>query len=519
MTDRPSKRPAADRMWDLVPGWTRFRHQPPEGSKAPDLLRGLIEALGVGIDAVHDDINRLIDDMFVDTCEPRLVPLIGDLVGVQIDPEIPIARQRHQVKYAVHLRRRKGSIEQLEMLGWQLTGFRTTVKEPPSTQRTIFEPQPSAVVNRVPPRSGPGLGSPSPSALPARASAAVIGAVTANVSGTLPPGKLEIAMDVAWPVRRAQVELQRVGPDVHAIDPQRDIGLRRADGTPIFRRNDPAELVGRGLAIEVMLIGADFPVLGALRPSFMSLPDGVPPYVPDHTLAIDPERGRVRGPTAPMPGIRAYRRYRLQFWQPMQAELVVGEPAVVDGGIHTFAGDGRLDGLTDPDGVRLLLGYESHRPTPVHGKSERLLVVREPGHRRHGVAHSPFVLLPPGEPLVRGAPAAEQGLLLDGPGLNRLFSIEDEWGWDRFRTLRLVGDLDREPPGDDTVEVDVARGRFRVGPAHARTKLRVRYHRRYDVDAIKRRGAEGLRRAVPLGRTARLVFRDTAPGRSEEYES
>jgi hypothetical protein len=498
MTDRPSKRAAADRMWDLVPGWTRARHDPPEGSKAPDLLRGLIQALGVGIEAVHADVERLLDDMFVDTCEPRLVSLIGDLVGVQIDPDIPVARQRHQVKYAVHLRRRKGSVEQLEMLGWQLTGFRTTVKEPPSTQRTIFDPQPSAVVNRAP--------------------RAVIGARAANVSGTLPPGKLEIAMDVAWPVRRAQVELQQVGPDVHAIDPQRDIGLRRADGTPIFRRDDSADLVGRGLAIEVMLIGADFPVLGALRPRFMSLPDGVPPYVPDHTLAIDPERGRVRGPTAPMPGIRAYRRYRLGFWQPMRGELVEAEPAVLDGGIHAFASDGRVDGLTDPEGVRLLLGFEGHRPVPV-GLDERLLVVREPGHRRHGVAHSPFVLLPPGTPLAPGVPAAKQGLLLDGPGLNRLFSIEDEWGWDRFRTVRLVGDLDREPPADDTVEVEVARGRFRVGPAHARTKLRVRYHRRYDVAAIKRRGAEALRRAVPLGRTARLVFRDTAPGRSEEYAS
>ncbi len=496
----PSKRPAADRMWDLVPGWTRFRHQPAEGSKAPDLLRGLIQALGVGIDAVHADIDRLLDDMFVETCEPRLVPLIGDLVGVQIDPDIPVARQRHQVKYAVHLRRRKGSVEQLETLGWQITGFRTTVKEPPSTQRTIFDPQPSAVVNRVPPT-------------------AVIGAVAANVSGKLPPGKLEIAMDVAWPVRRAQVELQRVGPDVHAIDSDRDIGLRRADGTPIFRRDDPAELVGRGRAIEVMLIGADFPVLGALRPRFMSLPDGPPPYVPDHTLAIDPERGRVRGPTAPMPGIRAYRRYRLQFWQPMHGELVEGEPAVLDGGIHAFASDGRLDGLTDPEGVRLLLGFEGHRSMPVHGPEQRLLIVREPGHRRHGVAHSPFVLLPPGKPLAPGVPAAEQGLLLDGPGLNRLFSIEDEWGWDRFRTVRLVGDLDREPPADDTVEVDLARGRFRVGPAHARANLRVRYHRRYDVAAIKRRGAEALRTAVPLGRTARLVFRDTAPGRCEEYAS
>lgn len=496
MTMRPSMRPAADRMWDLVPGWTRYRHRPPEGSNNPDLLRSLIEALGVGIDAVRGDIDRLLDDMFVDTCDPRLVPLIGDLVGVSVDPEIPVARQRHQVKYAVHLRRRKGTASQLEMLGWQITGFRTTVKEAPSTERTIFDPQLSARITGA---------------------AAAIGAIAADVSGRIPPATIEIAMDVVWPVRRAQIELAPVGPDVHAIDPHRDIGLRRADGTPIFRRDDPAGLVGPGRAIEVKLIGADFPVLGALRPRFMSLPDRTPPYVPDHTLAIDPERGRVAGPTAPMPGIRAYRRYRLQFWEPTRGELVEGAPAALDGGVCTFASDGGFDALTDADGVRLLLGFEGQRSVPVPTADERLLIVREPGHRRHGRAHAPFVLLAPGAPLAHGTPAAAQGLLLDGPGLNRLFSIEDVWGWDLFRTVRLVGELDVEPPADDTVEVDIARGRFRVGPAHAPGALHVRYHRRYDVAAIKRRGAEALRRAVPLGRTARVVFRDTAPGSSEEH--
>jgi hypothetical protein len=495
MTDLPSTRPAADRMWGLVPGWTRYRHEPPQGTTGPNLLHGVVEALAVGIDAVHDDIARLLDDMFVDTCDPRLVPLIGDLVGASVDPDVPIARQRHQVKYAVHLRRRKGTIEQLEALGWQITGFRTQVREAPSTQRTVFDPQPSARISGAPPPTA--------------------GATAANLSGRIPPGRIEIALDVAWPVRRSQVELQRVGPDVHAVDPRRDAGLRRADGTPIFRRDDPAGLVGDGRAIEVTLIGADFPVLGALRPRFMSLPD-TPPYVPDHTLAIDPERGRVAGPTAPMPGIRAYRRYQLRFWEPMRGELVEAAPADLGDGLRSFAPDGRLDGLTDADGVRLLLGFEGQRGVPVPRADERLLIVREPGHRRHGRAHAPFVLLPPGQPLAHGTPAAAQGLLLDGAGLNRLFSIVDVWGWDLFRTVRLVHDLDREPPADDTVEVDLARGRFRIGPAHVRAALRVRYYRRFDVAAIQRRGAEALRRAVPLGRTARIVFRDTAPGSSEE---
>jgi hypothetical protein len=204
----------------------------------------------------------------------------------------------------------------------------------------------------------------------------------------------------------------------------------------------------------------------------------------------------------------------------MRGELVGGTPTSLGDGVFAFASDARLDGLTDGDGVRLVLGFEGERSVPTPALGERLVIVREPGHRRHGHAYSPFVLLPPGQSLQPGVSAAHQGgLLLDGPGLNRLFSIEDEWGWDRFRTVRLVSELGRESPPDDTVEVDIARGRFRVGPAHGQATLQVRYCRRYDVAAIKRRGVEALRRAVPLGRTAMFVFRDTAPGRSEEFRS
>ncbi|WP_437729240.1 phage tail protein [Sorangium sp. So ce861] len=490
MTTRPSMRAAADRLWELVPGWTRARDEAASG-----LLRGLVDTLGVGLDAARDDALRLLDDMFVDTCDPRLVPLIADLVGVSIDPAIPIARQRHQAKYALHLRRRKGTVAQLETLGWQTTGFRTRVREAQSAQRTVRDPSLSARVSGAPPPA--------------------IGATAADISGRIPAGKLEILLDVAWPVRRAQAELTRVGPDVHAVDPERPVGLRRADGSPIFLRDDPGELVGRGLAIEIDLIGADLARLGPLTPRFMSLPGGAPVYVPDRTIAIDPERGRVAGPTAPMPGIRAYRRYRLHFWEPLGGEAVRGAPAPQGDGVFTFAGDGGLDPLTDPQGVRLRVGFEGERWTPAPTARERLLIVREQGYARRRERVIPFVLLPPGRPLRDDAPAADQGLLLDEPGLSSLFSIEDGWGWDRFRVLRLVPELGREPPPDDTVEVDVERGRFRVGPAHEREPLRVRYHRPYDVAAVKRRGEDALRRSLPLGRSATLVFRDTAPGSTE----
>lgn len=515
MTSRTST-PSAERMWALVPGWTRYRDERDGGG----LLRGLVEALGVGLDAVRADVDRLLDDMFVDTCDERLISLIGDLVGVSIDPNIPTSRQRHQVKYALHLRRRKGTVAQLETLGWQLTGFPTRIYEAPSAQRTVRAPALAARITSTPPddtlpKVEPlATGSPPPDApprvTPPRSARAV------DVSGRIPVGRLRLELDVAWPVQRTQAELTRLRADVHALHPERALGLRRADGTPIFLHDNPAELVGPGLAIEVTPIGADVEPLGRLVPRFLRLKGDAPVYVPDHTLAIDPECGRVAGPTAPMPGIRAYRRYRLSFWEPLGAEAVThNAPLPLGQGAFAFAPDGRTDGLTDAEGVRLRLALEGERDVPRPNEHERLLVVREPGRGHPSRHHAPFVLLSPGAPLRDDEPLDHQGLPLDRPGLNRLFSIEDGWGWDHFRSVRLTADFGREPPPDDAVEVDIDRGRFRVGPAHERAVLHVRYHRPYDITLIKRRALDALRNALPLGRSATFVFRDTAPGCTE----
>jgi hypothetical protein len=485
---------ASDRVWDLVPGWTRFRDE----RDGEGLLKALTEAAGVGLDEARREVERLLDDMFVETCDERLVSLIGDLVGVHVDPTIPLARQRHQVKYALHWRRRRGTVTQIETLGWQIAGFRTRVREAPSTQRTVRDPPLSARVNGEPP------GRP--------------GALAVPVSGMLPGGNLEIVMDVAWPVRRAQVELARLDHDVHAVNSARDVGLRRADGTPIFRRDAPGELFGPERPIYLEALGADFPTLdelgGELRPWFTSLPDGAPIYVPDHAIAIDPERGRVAGPTGLAAGIRAFRRYRLRFWEPLGGEQVRCAPARQGDGVFTFASDSRLDGLTDAGGCRLRLAFEGERSAPKPERDERLLVVREPSDRRRGERAGPFVLLAPGQAMSEQVLRAPQ-LALDVAGLNRLFSIDDEWGWDRFRDVQLVTEFGREPPPDDTVEIDVERGRFRIGPAHERAELFVRYHRRYDVEAIKRRAEQAIRRALPLGRKATFRFRDTAHGSIE----
>ncbi len=355
-TRRNSSLPASERMSALVPGWFRARDRAEHG-----LLCGLLEALGVGLDAARDDVLRLQDDLFIETCDAGLIPLIGDLVGASTDTSIPTTRQRHQTKYALHLRRRSGTVDQLQTLGWQLTGFRTRLDEAPMRAAAAEATLQTATVSGTDPSGS---------------------AQALSISGVVPPREIRFVLDVAWPVRRAQLELIPVGPDVHAVDSDGPVGLRRSDGTPIFVSDDPDALVGPGKAVELDLLGADLLQLGPLQPRFMHLGSEVPPYVPHRTLAIDPERGRVAGPTSPVAGIRAYRRYRMRFWEPTRAERATGTAAYRGDGVYTFASDGGSAPVTDVQGARLRVYSEADCAAPTVGADERLLVTWDPGDQR-----------------------------------------------------------------------------------------------------------------------------------------
>ena len=117
-----------DQLWATVPRRLRMRDNPEAGGSG--LLEGLCATLGLGLDAVRADIFRLYDDLFVETCDPALIPLIGQLVGAEVDPELPIDRRRYLVKSAIHWARRRGTAAQLEALAWISTGFRARLLEP-----------------------------------------------------------------------------------------------------------------------------------------------------------------------------------------------------------------------------------------------------------------------------------------------------------------------------------------------------------------------------------------------------
>jgi hypothetical protein len=106
----------ADDMWALVPAVYRRRD-----ADASGVLRALIEVLGEQAGFIRDDIARLYDNWFIETCDDWVVPYIGDLTRALSlapvgEPPSPaeagklarVASQRLLAANAIRFRRRKG---------------------------------------------------------------------------------------------------------------------------------------------------------------------------------------------------------------------------------------------------------------------------------------------------------------------------------------------------------------------------------------------------------------------------
>ena len=65
----------------------------------------------------------------VDNCDSDLLPYIAALVGWKINKELPIPRQRAEIKSAVYMYKRKGTVLSIERLIEVVTGVQATVDE------------------------------------------------------------------------------------------------------------------------------------------------------------------------------------------------------------------------------------------------------------------------------------------------------------------------------------------------------------------------------------------------------
>ena len=108
-----------DYLYDLLPAVYRMRDEP-LGSPLRDLLR----VVGEQVNVLEEDIARLYDNWFIETCDDWAVPYIGDLVGY-----LPVAEAgrvlvpRRDVANAIGFRRRKGTLALLEVLAVEVAGW------------------------------------------------------------------------------------------------------------------------------------------------------------------------------------------------------------------------------------------------------------------------------------------------------------------------------------------------------------------------------------------------------------
>lgn len=65
-----------DRLYELLPAIHRIRD-----AEQGEPLKALLRVIAEQVNLVEDNIARLYDDWFIETCEDWVVPYIADLVG------------------------------------------------------------------------------------------------------------------------------------------------------------------------------------------------------------------------------------------------------------------------------------------------------------------------------------------------------------------------------------------------------------------------------------------------------
>lgn len=115
-----------DYLYKLLPAIYRLRDEERGGA-----LRALLEVMAEQARIMEADIERLYDNLFIETCDDWAVPYIGDLIGVQgLDPRGgTLYTPRAQVANTLKYRRRKGTATMLEQLAHDTTGWYARVIE------------------------------------------------------------------------------------------------------------------------------------------------------------------------------------------------------------------------------------------------------------------------------------------------------------------------------------------------------------------------------------------------------
>lgn len=118
---------STDELYKLLPAIHRIRD---EERGRP--LWELIQVIAAQATVLQDDIRRLYENLFIETCDEWVVPYIGDLLSVRglYDlPEVEGFSRRALVANTLRYRRRKGTATVLEQLAFDTTGWRARAVE------------------------------------------------------------------------------------------------------------------------------------------------------------------------------------------------------------------------------------------------------------------------------------------------------------------------------------------------------------------------------------------------------
>ena len=91
-----------------------------EEQKPPGQLRSYLALVEKVFGAIHENVEALYDDLFIETCDDWVIPYIGDLLGTSHLAGDPWTL-RADVADTVALRRRKGTLAGIEQLTYNLT--------------------------------------------------------------------------------------------------------------------------------------------------------------------------------------------------------------------------------------------------------------------------------------------------------------------------------------------------------------------------------------------------------------
>ncbi|HEV7777554.1 MAG TPA: hypothetical protein VGO76_11865, partial [Luteibacter sp.] len=112
-------------LYELLPAYVRRRDQ--ETDHALEQLLGIVDAQAL---AIERDLQRMYDNWFIETCDPWVVPYIGDLLGHPSSPGVAgsaalagIMAPRREIANAIAHGRRKGARSLLESLAMDVAGW------------------------------------------------------------------------------------------------------------------------------------------------------------------------------------------------------------------------------------------------------------------------------------------------------------------------------------------------------------------------------------------------------------